>query len=109
MIELLYLDTLLKGLFYGLNVAISIYLIFIYIQTRRAIVLNAGIFVMLMAAFLAIIDIVQVIRHEFWKINPKDKAASIFLKRSAHLMITGVPEDWSGVDEGMSLIDNDIL
>jgi two-component system sensor histidine kinase ChiS len=46
--------------------------------------------------------------NEVLKINPKDKAASIFLKRSAHLMIIGVPENWSGVDEGMSLLENDL-
>jgi two-component system, sensor histidine kinase ChiS len=43
--------------------------------------------------------------NEVLKGNPKDIAASIFLKRSAHLMITGVPENWSGVDEGMSLLE----
>jgi len=30
------------------------------------------------------------------KLNPSDKAASIFLKRSANLMISGVPSDWEG-------------
>lgn len=57
MLESLYFDTLLKGLFYGLNVAISFFLIYNYVRSRRAIVLNAGIFAMFMAAFLAIIDI----------------------------------------------------
>lgn len=38
--------------------------------------------------------------------NPKDKAASIFLKRSAQLMINGAPADWSGVDESMQLLES---
>lgn len=44
--------------------------------------------------------------NEVLKINPKDKAASIFPKRRTHLMITGSPYDWSGVYEGASLFDN---
>jgi hypothetical protein len=32
------------------------------------------------------------------KLNPTDKAAAIFLKRSANLMISGVPSDWDGID-----------
>jgi two-component system sensor histidine kinase ChiS len=32
------------------------------------------------------------------KLNPTDKAAGIFLKRSANLMISGVPSDWDGID-----------
>jgi two-component system sensor histidine kinase ChiS len=32
------------------------------------------------------------------KLNRTDKAAAIFLKRSANLMISGVPSDWDGVD-----------
>lgn len=46
--------------------------------------------------------------NEVLKANPKDIAASIFLKRSAHLMITGVPENWSGVDEGMFLLEQQL-
>lgn len=38
--------------------------------------------------------------------NPRDKAASIFLKRSAQLMINGAPADWSGVDESMQLLES---
>jgi len=30
--------------------------------------------------------------------NPKDKAARIYLERSAHYMVQGVPEDWTGVE-----------
>lgn len=57
MIESMYFDILLKGLFYGLNLAISFYLIFKYFQTKQAIILNAAIFVFLMGVFLSIIDI----------------------------------------------------
>ncbi len=32
------------------------------------------------------------------KANPADKAAAIFLKRSANLMISGVPSDWDGIE-----------
>lgn len=32
------------------------------------------------------------------KLNRTDKAAAIFLKRSANLMISGVPSDWDGID-----------
>lgn len=32
------------------------------------------------------------------KHNPTDKAAALFLKRSANLMITGVPSDWDGIE-----------
>jgi len=31
--------------------------------------------------------------------NPKDKAARIYLKRSAHYMVKGVPEDWTGAED----------
>ncbi len=30
--------------------------------------------------------------------NPEDKAARIYLKRSAHYMVAGVPDDWTGVE-----------
>jgi two-component system sensor histidine kinase ChiS len=30
--------------------------------------------------------------------NPGDKAARIYLERSAHYMVKGVPEDWTGVE-----------
>jgi two-component system sensor histidine kinase ChiS len=30
--------------------------------------------------------------------NPEDKAARIYLERSAHYMVQGVPEDWTGVE-----------
>jgi two-component system sensor histidine kinase ChiS len=30
--------------------------------------------------------------------NPEDKAAHIYLKRSANYMVNGVPEDWTGVE-----------
>ncbi len=30
--------------------------------------------------------------------NPEDKAARIYLKRSANYMVTGVPDDWTGVE-----------
>lgn len=30
--------------------------------------------------------------------NPEDKAARIYLERSAHYMVKGVPEDWTGVE-----------
>jgi hypothetical protein len=30
--------------------------------------------------------------------NPEDKAARIYLKRSATYMVQGVPEDWNGVE-----------
>jgi two-component system sensor histidine kinase ChiS len=30
--------------------------------------------------------------------NPEDKAARIYLERSAHYMVNGVPEDWTGVE-----------
>jgi two-component system sensor histidine kinase ChiS len=30
--------------------------------------------------------------------NPEDKAARIYLERSAHYMVTGVPDDWTGVE-----------
>ena len=40
--------------------------------------------------------------------NPKDKAASIFLKRSAQLMINGAPKDWSGVDESIHMLENQL-
>ncbi|MCH8524095.1 MAG: response regulator [Balneolales bacterium] len=43
--------------------------------------------------------------NEVLKIHPNDKAASIFLKRSAHLMVTGVADDWSGVDEGTYIME----
>jgi len=43
--------------------------------------------------------------NEVLKNHPADKAASIFLKRSAHLMVTGVPDTWSGVDEGTYIIE----
>ncbi len=43
--------------------------------------------------------------NEVLKIHPHDKAASIFLKRSAHLMVTGVPDNWSGVDEGTYIME----
>ena len=43
--------------------------------------------------------------NEVLKIHPGDKAASIFLKRSAHLMVNGVPKDWSGVDEGSIILE----
>lgn len=42
--------------------------------------------------------------NEVLKQNPKDKAAAIFLKRSAQLMINGVPEDWSGIDESTQML-----
>jgi two-component system sensor histidine kinase ChiS len=32
------------------------------------------------------------------KQNPADKAAAIFLKRSASLMVSGVPSDWDGIE-----------
>lgn len=47
--------------------------------------------------------------HEVLKSNPNDRAANIFLKRSANLMITGVPENWSGVDESMMLLEQGIV
>ena len=31
--------------------------------------------------------------------NPEDKAARIYLERSAHYMVKGVPEDWTGVED----------
>ena len=34
------------------------------------------------------------------KANPDDKAAVIYLERTAQLMVTGVPDDWEG-DEVM--------
>ena len=43
--------------------------------------------------------------NEVLKSNPKDMAANIFLKRAAHLMVTGVPDDWSGVDEGSIILE----
>src|SRR5690606_36384799 len=43
----------------------------------------------------------EVLQH-----NPKDRAASIFLKRSAQLMINGVPADWSGVDESNHMLEH---
>jgi two-component system, sensor histidine kinase ChiS len=43
--------------------------------------------------------------NEVLKSNPRDMAASIFLKRAAHLMVTGVPDDWSGVDEGSIILE----
>jgi two-component system sensor histidine kinase ChiS len=30
--------------------------------------------------------------------NSKDKAARIYLERSAHYMVNGVPDDWTGVE-----------
>jgi hypothetical protein len=30
--------------------------------------------------------------------NPEDKAARIYLERSAHYMVAGVPDDWTGVE-----------
>lgn len=44
--------------------------------------------------------------NEVLKIHPHDKAASIFLKRSAHLMVTGVPDNWSGVDDGTYIMEH---
>jgi len=35
----------------------------------------------------------KVLKH-----NPKDKAAHLYLQRAAHLMINGVPEDWTGTE-----------
>jgi two-component system sensor histidine kinase ChiS len=31
--------------------------------------------------------------------NPEDKAARIYLERSAHYMVSGVPEDWGGIGD----------
>lgn len=36
--------------------------------------------------------------NDVLKKNPKDKAAALFLKRSANLMISGVPTDWDGIE-----------
>ena len=30
--------------------------------------------------------------------NPEDKAARIYLERSAHYMVNGVPDDWTGAE-----------
>ena len=30
--------------------------------------------------------------------HPEDRAARIYLKRSANYMVNGVPEDWTGVE-----------
>jgi len=30
--------------------------------------------------------------------DPEDKAACIYLKRCAHNMVNGVPEDWTGIE-----------
>lgn len=32
------------------------------------------------------------------KVNPDDKTADLYLKRAAHFMIQGVPEEWDGVE-----------
>lgn len=44
--------------------------------------------------------------NEVLQKNPKDRAASIFLKRSAQLMINGAPANWSGVDETIQLLED---
>lgn len=36
--------------------------------------------------------------NDVLKKNPKDKAAALFLKRSANLMISGVPTNWDGIE-----------
>ncbi len=36
--------------------------------------------------------------NQVLQINPEDKAARIYLERSAHYMVRGVPEDWTGVE-----------
>ena len=36
--------------------------------------------------------------NQVLKENPGDKAARIYLERSAHYMVKGVPEDWTGVE-----------
>jgi signal transduction histidine kinase/class 3 adenylate cyclase/ActR/RegA family two-component response regulator len=57
MLESMFYDAVIKGLFYGLNFAISFFLIYRYVQSRKSVLLNAGIFVLLVASFLAIIDL----------------------------------------------------
>ena len=37
--------------------------------------------------------------NQVLKENPEDKAARIYLERSAHYMVKGVPEDWTGVED----------
>jgi two-component system sensor histidine kinase ChiS len=44
--------------------------------------------------------------NEVLQRNPRDRAAAIFLKRSAQLMINGAPADWSGVDESIHMLED---
>ncbi|HAC14637.1 MAG TPA: hypothetical protein DCE78_01650, partial [Bacteroidetes bacterium] len=57
MLESMFYDALVKGVFYGLNLTISLFLILRFVKTRKELFLNSGIFVLLVGAFLAIIDL----------------------------------------------------
>src|SRR5690554_1586191 len=57
MLESMFYDAVVKGLFYGLTLAVSVFLVFKYVRTRVAVFLNAGIFTLLVTLFLTIIDV----------------------------------------------------
>lgn len=57
MLESMFYDAVVKGLFYGLTLAVSVFLVFKFVRSRVTVFLNAGIFTLLVTLFLAIIDV----------------------------------------------------